>query len=233
MINPSELVTRLYADPPRPHVINGENSAGWATERSAYDFIAQHLRPGSRTVETGCGMSTALFALAGCKHTCITYEQAEVDYIRAYVERLTGRSCTVEFHVGSSADILPTLDLGARDLVFIDGSHSWPMATIDWFYASSSLVRDGVLVLDDTPLKQVTLGLKDFLDKDPRWLQLQRGWKWSAYRRLSSGSLLDEWWLRDQPFLGVPLRLRLGKHVPPAARPALKRLAVQTRKLLP
>lgn len=227
----ADLVAQLYADPPRPHVIGGKSSAAWATERSAYEFMAKHLRPGSRTVETGCGMSTALFALAGCDHVCIAYTQSEVDYMTAYIERRTGRPCTVGFHVGSSADILPTLDLGSRDLVFIDGSHSWPMATIDWFYASSSLVAGGVLVLDDTQLAQVTLGLSEFLDKDPRWQRLERGWKWTGYQRLSSGSLLDEWWLRDQPFLGIPRRLTLGRHVPPAARPALKRLSVRLRSL--
>lgn len=46
------------------------------------------------------------------------------------------------------------LDLGRRDLVFVGGSHSWPMAIIDWFYASSSLVEGGALVLDDTQLRQ-------------------------------------------------------------------------------
>lgn len=225
------LLAELYTDPPRPHVIDGESSAAWATERSAYDFIAAHLRPGSRTVETGCGMSTALFALAGCDHVCVAYTQAEVDYMTAYIERRTGRSCTVEFHVGNSAEILPALDLGVRDLVFIDGSHSWPMATIDWFYASSSLAAGGVLVLDDTQLPQVTLGLSEFLDRDPRWVRLQRGWKWTGYRRLSSGSLLDEWWLRDQRFLGIPWRLTLGKRIPPVARPVLKRLSVRLQRL--
>lgn len=193
--------------------------------------MAEHLGPGSRAVETGCGMSTALLALAACDHVCIPTSQSEVDHMTAYIERRTGRPCAVEFHVGSSADILPTLDLGTRDLVFIDGSHSWPMATIDWFYASSSLVAGGVLVLDDTQLSQVALGLSDSLDKEPCWERMQRGWKWAGYRRLSSVSLLNDWWPRDQPFLGIPRRLTLGRHVPPAARRALKRLRLRLRSL--
>lgn len=229
MTHASALLEKLYADPPLPHIVDGQNTAAWATERAAYEFMARDIAPSSRTVETGCGMSTALFALSGCEHVCIAYDQHEVDYMVAYIEQRSGQPCTVEFHVGNSADILPRLELGRRDVVFIDGGHSWPMATIDWFYTAGSLDRGGLLVIDDTQLVHVKLGLTEFLAKDPRWERVRRGWKWTGYRRLSSGSLLDDWFKRDQPFLGFPLRDTLGQRLPPAARPALKRLVVRLR----
>jgi hypothetical protein len=44
---------------------------------------------------------------------------------------------------------------GELDLVFIDGSHGYPLPVIDWFYGAGLFRRGGVVVLDDVQLPQV------------------------------------------------------------------------------
>ncbi len=53
---------------PRLHVSRGE-AQSWQVMDEVMLFIAEHARPGSRTVETGTGVTTLLFALNRCMHT--------------------------------------------------------------------------------------------------------------------------------------------------------------------
>jgi hypothetical protein len=135
----------------------------------------------------------------------------------------------VTFHIGSSERVLPNLALQDLDLVFIDGCHGFPLPVIDWFYAGSMLRADGVAVLDDAQLPQVRLGLFDFLNRDPRWTRTRRRPKWVAYQRRESGSLTEEW--AQQPFLGVPLRIRYEGFVPASARPLVRVVGRRLRVL--
>ena len=61
------MVERLLADPPRVHEeLNAPADLGvWLTERECYEFIADRVRAGARTLETGLGVSTALFLALG------------------------------------------------------------------------------------------------------------------------------------------------------------------------
>lgn len=58
--------------------------------------------------------------------------------------------------------------MGELDLVLVDGSHSFPLPFIDWFYAQGALRDGGVLVIDDV---QIWTGrvLRDFLRAEPGW----------------------------------------------------------------
>src|SRR5205807_161985 len=57
------VVERLLADPPRVHEeLHAPPDVGvWLTERECYELIADRVTPGARTLETGLGVSTALF----------------------------------------------------------------------------------------------------------------------------------------------------------------------------
>ena len=44
----------------------------WSLPPEVQQYIAEHVHDGSRTLETGAGASTVLFALCGATHTCIT-----------------------------------------------------------------------------------------------------------------------------------------------------------------
>ena len=56
----------LLKDPPSVHL--NVASGVWWTERSCYEFIKSVVGPTSRTLETGLGVSTTLFASIGNPH---------------------------------------------------------------------------------------------------------------------------------------------------------------------
>jgi predicted O-methyltransferase YrrM len=137
-------------------------------------------------------------------------------------------SSRITFEVGPSDQVVPRLEAPEYDLFLIDGAHGWPQAIIDWYYGGSLLREGGILVLDDLQLKQVTLGLLDYLDADPRWEQVARQRKWVAYRRRSTGSLYDEW--RSQPFLGKPWRTRVNERLPERVKPIIRKVVRSLRR---
>lgn len=189
------MVERLLADPPVVHIIDtpeGKRPGVWSTEESCYRFMARVVRPGMRTLETGSGLSTALFAALGTEHTCVTPAAVEEEHLRDYFARTDIPGGGVSFVLEPSHLALPRLT-GAFDLVLIDGAHGYPLPIIDWFYAGSLLVRGGVLVVDDIPLPAVA-ALLDFLDRDPRWEPLERSTRWAAFRRNSEGPLIEGQW---------------------------------------
>ena len=134
----------------------------------ALDFIDRTVRDGDRTLETGSGYSTILFALRGAHHTCITPSQAEIDRIRAYCEQHGISTERVDFRPQPSERVLPGLELGTLDLVLVDGSHSFPQVFLDWFHTASALRVGGHLIVDDVHVWTGRV-LRDFLVAEPEW----------------------------------------------------------------
>jgi hypothetical protein len=193
----------VLADPPRVHESMGAEGGVWGTSVDCYRWLAERCGPGVRTLETGCGISTALFAVWGCSHTCVVYNQVEVDVMRTWAAERSIALDDVTFVVGSSADVLPGLESPAElDVMFVDGNHGFPAAILDWYYGAGRLVDGGAAVFDDIQLASVRLGLFEFLDADPRWEPVALTEKWAAVLRRSSGSLGEDW--PDQPFLNSP-----------------------------
>lgn len=190
----------VVRDPPPVHGEAAGDQQVWGTAVDCYDFMARHVDAGSRTLETGCGISTALFGLWGTEHTCVVYSPGEVEILRTWAQQRGVDLSHMTFEIGPSDDVLPRLEPTELDLAFIDGSHAFPAAIIDWFYAAGRLREGGVVVLDDIQLPAVRLGLFEFLAKDPRWEIVARTDKWAACVRHSSGPLREEW--TEQPFLG-------------------------------
>jgi methyltransferase family protein len=192
-----EVIESVLADPPNVHAFAPRGI--WETDASAYRFMAEHCEPGSQTLETGLGISTLLFGLWGANHTCVVGDQGEVDRLVAHAEARKIDLGKVRFEVGRSDDVLPALEGPPLDLVLVDGSHAFPLAIIDWYYAAGRLRAGGLVVLDDMQLTQVSLGLRRFLGRDPRWTSVAGTRKWAAYRRETEHSLSEEW--LDQEFI--------------------------------
>jgi hypothetical protein len=193
------VVDRLLADPPRVHAeLNAPPEHGvWLTERGCYELMAGLVAPGVRTLETGLGVSTALFLALGADHTCVVPSQPQVDELRRYCDGHGIPTAALHVELGRSEDVLPLLHIDAVDLVFVDGSHGFPTPMIDWFYGARLLRRGGVAVLDDRQLPAVAT-VVDYLDADPRWRGLAQTSKWAAFERLTDGPLAEDWY--DQPF---------------------------------
>jgi hypothetical protein len=200
-----EAVDRVLADPPVVHYMSYDDAAEgrlggvWSTEESCYRFLAEHCPPGARSLETGSGISTILFAAWGAEHRCVTPGDVEAAAILAYCDRHQLPVEGVTFDLGASDTVLPRLDPEAPplDLVLIDGCHGFPVPMIDWFYGAGRLRQGGVVVIDDIHLPAVRV-LTNFLDRDPRWRSIQRTPKWMAYERGNEGPLTEEWLF--QPF---------------------------------
>lgn len=183
----------------RPTVHPGAPDGVWGTERSCYDFMANHVQLGSRTLETGAGLSTILFAAWGCHHVSVIPYPSEATRIEAYCAENGISTDSLSFDLRPSEVALPDrVDSGELDLLFIDGCHGFPSPIIDWFYGAGQLRREGVVVFDDVQLLQVSLLLDTFIESDDRWQKLEGTPKWRAYRRMSEGPLGEEWFA--QPF---------------------------------
>jgi hypothetical protein len=199
-------VRKVMDSPPAVH--RGAPAGVWSTDRSCYEFLANHVRPGSRTLETGAGLSTVLFAAWGCDHLAVVPDPSEATAIEIYCREDCICTDSLTFDLRPSEVALPDrADSGELELVLIDGCHGFPSPIIDWFYAAGRLRREGVVVFDDVQLPQVSLLIETFIEPDDRWLELETTSKWRAYRRMSEGSLGEEWF--DQPFFPAK-KVKLG-----------------------
>lgn len=191
-------VDRLLADPPHVHTMDAgpDPALGvWSTDESAYRFLAEHVDTGARTLETGLGISTALFATLGAVHRCVAPGVAEAERLTAYCAARGIDLARVTFDQVGSHEALPRLT-GELDLVLVDGGHAFPLPIIDWFYAGSLLRQGGLMVVDDLPLPGVRPLLR-FLEQDPRWERVGGTPKWGAWRRRTGGTLAEDW--TEQP----------------------------------
>jgi Methyltransferase domain len=222
-------IARITLSPPvvHPEAING---AVWSTETTCYEFMAHHVHEGSRTLETGAGLSTALFAAWGCDHLSVMPFKNEADAIIDYCSAMGIDSDSCRFDVRPSQIALPELPGTTElDLVFVDGCHGFPMPIIDWFYGAGLLRKGGVVVFDDVQLPQVRWLIDTFIDRDHRWELLASTWKWMAYRRVSEGTLvegeLNQLFFPEPP---RPLVRRAKDLVPLNVKRSLRRLLGMT-----
>jgi predicted O-methyltransferase YrrM len=191
-------VDAVLDDPPRVHP--NAPTGVWSTDVDCYRFLADRFRPGTRTLETGCGVSTVLLTVLGAEHVCVTPGADERAAIETHLADRGIDASTLRFEQAASHEALPRLlaEGGELDLVLVDGGHGFPMPILDWFYAGSLLRRGGVLVADDIGLPAVRM-LVDVLDRDPRWRRVAGSGKWAAWERQSSGPLAEDW--TEQPHL--------------------------------
>lgn len=151
----------------------------------ALQFLDRTVRPGDRTLETGSGFSTIVFALKGARHVCIVPNQPEVDRILAYCAERGIATDELRFVVEPSERVLPGLESEPLDLVLIDGSHSFPQVFIDWFYVAPALKIGGHLLVDDA---HVWTGgvLRDFLASEPEWEMVDElGGRTAIFRKVA------------------------------------------------
>src|SRR5579872_886951 len=128
----------LLDDPPRVHPSEGQLIA-WGLQRPILEFLDAFVGEESKTLETGAGMSTILFALKGATHTCITPFPEEVDRIRNYCTQHRISLQKVDFRVDLSATVLPDLGSVELDVALIDGCHGFPTPFMDWYFTAAKL----------------------------------------------------------------------------------------------
>ena len=163
--------------------------------RFLYDSVSDQ----SKTLETGSGLSTLVFALRRTDHVAITPNASEVAAIESYADAHQVLLDRVRFVIEPSDRYLPGCEIQDLDLVLIDGKHAFPWPIIDWFYTADRLKRGGVLVLDDLQMPSVGI-LKDFIAEDPRWQLVQSFGRRTLAVRKAVSSVHDVAW-HMQPYV--------------------------------
>lgn len=198
-------VDRLLADPPVVHPMDTSATPQmgvWSTDEAAYRFLAERCPPGTRTIETGSGLSTVLFAALRTDHICCTPGLEEKDRILDYCKAHDLPVDGLRFELGSSHESLPRLQAAGTqvDVALVDGCHGFPLPIVDWFYVGAMLRDEGVMVIDDVELPAVRT-LLAFVGRDPRWRRIAGSSKWVAFERTGSGPMVEDW--TGQPFYVV------------------------------
>jgi hypothetical protein len=195
------LKTKLFTERPDFHCRAGV-MLNWQLADDVLHWLNMNVRRGQRTLETGCGYSTILFALKGARHTVISPTIEEHQRIREWCEGNEIDLSNLDFKLARSEDVLPALGPKPLDLVLIDGRHAFPAPIVDWFFTAKRLVVNGHLILDDTQLKSVRI-LRDFLETEQgRWELVTRFQQTDIFRKVSRDLFIGEW--NTQPWHTQP-----------------------------
>ncbi|MGH9628928.1 MAG: class I SAM-dependent methyltransferase [Bryobacteraceae bacterium] len=189
----------LKKNPPSFHRSSGgEPIASWRIDDHTIDLLDGSLRPGMRTVETGAGLSTVLFALHGADHRCIVPDAALVERIQAFCREHRIPTEQITFDIVPSQDVVPVLERNTYDLALIDGCHNFPIAFVDLFYASQALKVGGLLIVDDLHIWTCEVIAK-FLRESPSWGICEFTQRVCAAVKEDEADTLAEW--SSQPFV--------------------------------
>jgi hypothetical protein len=187
---PTPLTDRLRADPPLAHGDDRYLGLAWA----ALEWLEGNVQPGMRTLETGSGASTVVFAARCAKHTAISPVADEHERIRRYCAEHGIASDDVTFIAESShTALLNGWSAEPLDLVLIDGAHSFPFPVLDWVYTAPHLKVGGRVMVDDAYQPAVNV-LARYLRADPGWeLEIVPGHRTPVFRKLTDSALSFNW----------------------------------------
>jgi predicted O-methyltransferase YrrM len=184
---------------PKFHETAGGEPASYQLDTNILAFIASHISEGSRTLETGAGVSTVLFALMRAHHTCLVPAEEEVVRIKRFCREHGISTDRMRFEIDRSERCLPALDVSGLDLVLLDGAHGFPIPFIDWYYTADRLKIGGLLVIDDTHVWTGYI-LKAFLTAEPEWrLEIDYPPRSAVFTKLRDGSCGKNEW--HQPYV--------------------------------
>lgn len=186
---PAEL-RRLLHERPNLHWSTKDGLTSWGIQPSFLEWLAEMVRPGSLTLETGTGLSTIAFAIIGTRHVAISPAPDEHARIEQYCRDSHISTEHLRFIAAPSHACLPTLDLQGSQLDFalIDGAHAFPQPVIDYFYVNGYLKVGGLLAIDDLQITSVGL-VHRFLMTEPAYELVEiNECKTGIYRKLRATS---------------------------------------------
>jgi hypothetical protein len=101
-----DIVTRLEKDKPSFHWGGRQR---WNAAPETLREIQRSVREGMRTLETGCGASTVVFATNGAKHTVVSPTCDEHERVASYLRQVGVDTSNLDFQAGFSDDVLPMI----------------------------------------------------------------------------------------------------------------------------
>jgi predicted O-methyltransferase YrrM len=226
-MNKTEVLEQIFSDLPSLHRLDTETpEGGFRAARSALpartrgyfaslvgrqnhgvskefaQYLLELVTPSMRTLETGSGISTLIFALGGSEHIAVAPWTDEIEELRRYAAANNIDMSHVSLIAARSEEYLPTLKGPELDMVFIDGAHAFPWPVLDWYYTADRIKVGGLMILDDTHLRSVSI-LSEFLKADaPRWRFIKKaGERTDVFRKIAP-SVHDVAW-HEQPWVAV------------------------------
>ena len=162
----ARLTEALRADPP---LVHGGGGTYFGLSWPALAWLERSVTAEMRTLETGTGASTIVFAASGASHTAISPARDEHERI---AQECAGRGISLErvrfVAEPSHVALLHHWTPEPLDVVLLDGAHAFPYPILDWFWTAPHLRVGGQLLLDDAHLPSVNV-LVRFLRREPSW----------------------------------------------------------------
>ena len=189
---PSHVLEKFLQDNPQFHYYQGRCTS-WGVHPDALRFLHGLLLPGASTLETGCGHTTVVFAIAGTRHICVTPDPEEAHRVKSYCAGL-GLPDNITFLVGSSDQVLSKGEVIPEilDHIVIDGAHRFPFPILDWHYTSGHLKIGGILTLDDYLMPSVRT-LYDFLCAENEWKLIKTFENTAFFRKVAAPNTTVDW----------------------------------------
>jgi predicted O-methyltransferase YrrM len=183
----------------------GAHRAGTLMREPLYaikDYLEHHFGGRQiRTVETGCGASTIVFARYSQSHHAYCYDDRTED--NSSVEFTMSFShfdaAKVEWHFGPTQCTLRDKPLKEPvDMALIDGPHGYPFPEFEYMMLYPLIKPGGILVIDDIHIPTIR-HLFNFLREDDMF-RLDRVVSMTAFFQRSEAALFDPegdgWWLQ-------------------------------------
>ena len=199
-----ELLAALIRERPGFHGWTAPGSHNYAISDEVLKWIADHFPEGGRSLETGCGYSSMLFAALSRTHTAISLFQHEHELIRKWGKKHGLSMKHVNWITGRSQDHLPKLlPNDPLDMILIDGDHAFPAPFMDWYYTADWLSPGGYLLVDDIQLATGRI-LKEFLEAEKgRWVLLEMIDKTVIFERVTADPVARGVVWPTQPWVGL------------------------------
>jgi predicted O-methyltransferase YrrM len=211
MATAEEILERILAERPPLHPRADGSDRCIGLHSAALSHMYSQLASGNHTLETGCGLSTIVFALAGCVHQAVVPNRGHIEATVRFAEDYQVSMDQTTFVEARSEEILPGLEAPAHlDVVLIDGGHAFPIPVIDWFYTSQRLIVGGLLVIDDIQMKSISI-LVNYLSQQPEWENTRTIRRTAFFRKKSELEIDGAWdYWHKQPF-NRSMSSRFGK----------------------
>lgn len=176
----------------------GELINRWKLSDEELLFFKKHVKPGFKTIETGAGCSTVIFALLGARHTCIVPDRGLTERISAYCKEQGIPTDNLTFIVDVSEKALPALQEKDFDLALIDGRHGFPQPFLDWYYMTERLKVGGYVVIDDLHVWVCEM-LMSLLLAEKDWKLVHESLGGCVFQKLGNGTQNNDY--ENQPYV--------------------------------
>lgn len=189
----------VIADPPKVHdwSTSGELSYSGLPDET-YKFIYDNFKAGTKTIETGMGVSTSIFTIAGAEHTCVNPDDEEHERMLKYMNEKGIAHNNLNLVRQPSDQVWERYRNESWDCVLVDGGHGFPIPFMDWYFFSLNMKVGGYVIIDDCHLWTGRV-LQEFLTSEDAWERVQPfTYKTWIFKKVKDFNFNAEW--TQQPY---------------------------------